>query len=151
MYDNVLQSHLENVHWFHIIYVEHIKPPWCYFYINHPRACAFMVFAQHLKIIKWITKKNAVRQQRRDPQTRLNLYLLWTGITSVTLLAWNTYIKADLRSAIEVTHLRRGKSTSKTQIRKSENVRNSSSHAVAILKITRKWFPRVFQPTPGQL
>lgn len=35
------------MHWFHIIYVEHIKPPWCHFYINHPRECAFMVFEQH--------------------------------------------------------------------------------------------------------
>lgn len=36
------------------------------------------------------------------------LYLL-SGITGVTLLSWNTYIKADLRSAVGVTHLHQGK------------------------------------------
>lgn len=138
------------MHWFHIIYVGHIKPPWCYFYINHPRACAFMVFEQHKKN-KMDNEKMQLGNSAELHKTRLSLYLLWTGITSVTLLAWNAYINADLRSAIEVTHLCRGKSISKTQIRKAENVRNSSSHAVDVLKITRKWFPQLFQPTSRQL
>lgn len=50
----------------------------------------------------------------------------------MTLLAWNTYIKADLRSAIEVTHLRRGKSISKTQIRKSGKKKQK-------LELSRSW------------